>query len=325
MKTYRLKLKPQSSFLTPWQADTIFGSLCWIMAWRKGADALAKFLDEYKNDNPPFVLSDGMPGDLLPAPAYLSLIVKTNDYQKAKSLKKTAWLKPDEFEILREGHFDLDRHESIKPFKPFTTLHSSINRLTGTTGDEGSLFELEEQAFDTEDAKANYLSVYLKIRAGYEDTIMSLFRDLSLSGYGAKKSAGKGSFEIIDGLEPFDTFDGLGNANGFVSLSNFVPSKHDPTEGFYRTIVKYGKLGGEYTFSGNPFKKPLVMLCAGSSFYTQGQVRPYYGRMIESIAPSKPEVVQYGYAFAVPVAIDLGSAGGDMINEFTDKSSIRGF
>ncbi len=305
MKTYRLKLKPQSSFLTPWQADTIFGSLCWIIAWRKGADALAQFLNEYKSGNPTFILSDGMPGDLLPAPVHLPLIVKTDDYQKVKSLKKTAWLKPDEFELLRKGQFDLQHHETIKPFKPFTTLHSSINRLTGTTGDEGSLFELEEYALDKNDTKADYLSVYLKIRTGHEDAIMSLFKDLSLSGYGAKKSAGKGNFEIIGGLEEFKGFDVFNEANAFIALSNFVPAPKDPTDGYYKTIVKYGKLGGEYTFSGNPFKKPLMMLTTGSAFRTKESPKPYYGRMVADIAPAMSEVVHYGYAFAVPTTINI--------------------
>lgn len=306
MKTYRLKLKPQSSFLTPLHADTVFGSLCWIMAWRRGKDELAKFLDEYKDGNPAFILSDGMPGDLLPAPIHLPLIVNTDDYQEAKSLKKTAWLKPDEFEMLRRGQFDVRQHENIKPFKPFTTLHSSINRLSGTTGDEGLLFELEEYALNTRESRSDHISIYLKIKDGYEDMVMSLFRDLSLSGYGSKKSVGKGSFDIIGGLDEFKRFEAFDSSNAFISLSNFVPAPDDPTEGYYKTIVKYGKLGGEYTFSGNPFKKPILMLGTGSIFFTNGVLKPYYGRVIECIAPAIPNVVHYGYAFAVPSYLRLG-------------------
>jgi CRISPR-associated protein Csm4 len=307
MRTYRLKLKPKSSFITPWQADTIFGSLCWIMAWRKGAESLTQFLSEYRKGNPCFILSDGMPGDLLPAPVYLPLILKTDDYQKAKSLKKTAWLRPDEFEMLRKGNFELEGHESIKPFKTFTTLHSSINRLTGTTGDEGSLFELEEYVFDFKAAKADYISVYLKIREGFEDMVMSLFRDLALSGYGAKKSAGKGSFEIMGELVEFKNFDAFKEANAFVTLSNFVPAPDDPADGYYRTMVKYGKLGGEYTFTDNPFKRPIVMITTGSTFLVKETYKPYYGCMIINIAPSRPEIIHYGYAFAVPVSLRLNA------------------
>lgn len=304
MKTCCLKIKPHSSFLTPWQADTIFGSLCWIMAWREGEDALKQFLEEYKNGNPVFVLSDGMPGDLLPAPAHLSLMRKQSDsledYQKGKKLKKILFLTPDEFDAIRNGKMEIQQREDIKTLKNFTTLHSSINRISGTTGDEGSLFELEEYAVES---KLETISIYLKIRNGWEEKVFSLFKDLSLIGYGRKKSIGKGSFEIIGSPEPFNKFDNFEGANGFISLSNFVPAKDDPIEGFYKTTIKYGKLGGEFTFSGKPFKKPLMMLITGSSFRVKGNIKPFYGRIVEGIAPAKPEVIHYGYAFAVPIKI----------------------
>ncbi len=304
MKTYRLKVKPQSSFLTPWQADTIFGNLCWIMAWREGEDVLKKFLSEYKNGNPAFVLSDGFPGDLLPTPVHLSLMEQKGEsfeaYKKAKELKKVSWLSPDVFESVRKGNLDIEPAERAESFKTFTTLHSSINRVTGTTGEEGSLFELPEYAVEQ-----NEISIYLKIKDGWVEKVSSLFKDLSLTGYGKKKSVGKGAFEIIGQLELFDRFDDFNGSNGFMSLSNFVPAKNDPTDGFYKTLVKYGKLGGEFTFCGKPFKKPLMMLTTGSSFRVNGKINRFYGRMVAGIAPAKPEVVQYGYAFAVPVVISI--------------------
>ncbi|MFH1096465.1 MAG: hypothetical protein V1749_03065 [Candidatus Desantisbacteria bacterium] len=306
MKTYCLKIKPQGSFLTPWQADTIFGNLCWIMAWREGTDVLKDFLDEYKNGNPAFVLSDGMPGDLLPVPAHLSLMKQKEEgsaaYQKAKELKKIAWLTPESFDSVRRGNLEIELTEKNKPLREFTTLHSSINRMTGTTGEEGSLFELEEYILEE---MYQTINIYLRIRDGWEEKVFSLFKDLSLTGYGKRKSIGKGAFEIISQLEPFDGFNNFDDANGFMTLSNFVPAKHDPTDGFYKTMVKYGKLGGEFTFCGSPFKKPLMMLTAGSSFIVQGNVKPFYGRMIEGIAPAMPEVVHYGYAFAIPIIINI--------------------
>lgn len=304
MKTYRLKIKPHSSFLTPWQADTIFGSLCWVMAWCEGEKVLQSFLEEYKNGNPSFVLSDGMPGDLLPAPAHLSLLEQKGEgfetYQKAKMLKKIAWLPLETFQSVRNGNLKLEQAEKAETFKVFTTLHSSINRITGTTGEEGSLFELEEYA-----SALNEISIYLKIKDGQEEKVFSLFKNLSLIGYGKKRSVGKGAFEIIGKLEPFDRFKDFSGANGYVSLSNFVPAQDDPTDGFYKTLIKYGKLGGEFTFCGKPFKKPMVMLTAGSSFKVDGNIKPFYGRIVKEIAPAKPEVVHYGYAFAVPVKIDF--------------------
>lgn len=301
MKTYRLKIEIKSTFLTPWQADTIFGSLCWIIAWRKGEDGLRQFLDEYREGTPPFILSDGLPGDLLPAPAHLALSgERAKDYEEfreGKELKKIEWLDPETFKAVRQGELTITPDVAdLKAVKAVTTLHSTINRITGTTGDKGSLYELQEFTHEQE-----YISIYLKIRDGQEDLALSLFKDLSLTGYGKKKSVGKGAFEIIGELESFNGFDDFEGANGYVALSNFVPAKSDPTVGYYKTMVKYGKLGGEYAFCGKPFKKPLVMLTAGSSFKTSESIKPFYGRMIEEIAPAKPEVVHYGYAFAVPI------------------------
>lgn len=305
MKTYRLKIKPHSSFLTLWQADTIFGNLCWIMAWREGEDALKEFLEDYKNGNPAFVLSDGLPGDLLPSPAHLSLVKQKEDsfdaYKKAKELKKVSWLSPDVFDSVRKGNLEIEPSEAFKTFRTLTTLHSSINRISGTTG-EGSLFELEEHALSESE---QFISIYLRIKDGWEDRVFALFKDLSLTGYGKKKSVGKGAFDIIGQLEPFDNFNDFDGSNGFMSLSNFVPATHDPTDGFYKTLVKYGKLGGEFTFCGKPFKKPLMMLTTGASFYTKEKLKPFYGRMVKDIAPAKPEVVQYGYAFSVPAIINV--------------------
>lgn len=308
MKTYRLNLKPLSSFLTPWQADTIFGSLCWLMTQREGENALLEFLQEYKNGQPAFILSDGMPGEYLPIPDHLSVVTSKgnslHEFQNAKKLKKTLWVKAEAFEAIRKGQIAVQIEARIKAFKAATTLHSSINRMSGTTGDEGSLFELEEYALETKGAINETISIYIKIREGWQDKVFSLFKDLSLSGYGKKKSVGKGSFKIIGDLEDISgKFSALEKANGFISLSNFVPAKNDPTEGFYKTFVKYGKLGGEFTFCGKPFKKPLMMIKAGAVFMTDGPPKDFYGRMIEGISDEKKAVVQYGYAFAVPITL----------------------
>ncbi|KWT94951.1 type III-A CRISPR-associated RAMP protein Csm4 [Candidatus Magnetominusculus xianensis] len=301
MNTYRLRIKLKGSFITPLQADTIFGSLCWIMAWSEGQDAVKEFLSGYINGKPAFVLSDGMPGDLLPAPAHLSLSAQKEgmgfeDYNKTKEIKKVQWLLPNVFEKVRNGNFDIEPCGRLKTFKSFTTLHSSVNRITGTTAEGGNLFELSEYA-----AEQDEISIYIKIRDGWEEKVSSLLNELSKTGYGKKKTSGKGAFEIIK-FEPFK-FNDVNGADGFMSLSNFVPAQCDPTEGFYKIFVKYGKLGGEFTFCGRPFKKPLIMLTAGSSFRVKEEIKPYYGRMVKDISPAKPQVVHYGYAFSIPVVI----------------------
>ena len=159
---------------------------------------------------------------------------------------------------------------------------------------------MEETYFD--DSTYEYISIYMKIDMEWYDVIRALVEVISYSGYGKKKSSGKGAFEIID-FEEFNGFTDSDDANAFVSLSNFVPSADDPVDGFYHIFIKYGKLGEEYAYSSMPFKKPLVMLKAGSVLRTDKKPKDYYGTIVQNLVPAKPEVVQYGYAFALPIRL----------------------
>lgn len=65
-------------------------------------------------------------------------------------------------------------------------------------------------------------------------------------------------------------------------------------------MVKYGKLGREFASNEYPFKKPLIMLKAGSSFYINGY-KEVYGRMIENVSVREEPILHYGLAFSLPV------------------------
>ncbi len=134
----------------------------------------------------------------------------------------------------------------------------------------------------------------------WKGRVVDLLKEVAKSGYGRKKSIGKGQFSVEEVSE--FCFPEIKDANGFVALSNFCPAESDPTEGLYKTLVKYGKLGEEFTFCGNPFKRPLLMIKAGSVFKTEGKPKEFYGRIVqEGISPAKPEVVHYAYTFAVAI------------------------
>jgi len=297
MKTYRIKLKTKSSVLTPFQADTIFGHLCWMIKYLDGEDALKKFLEPFKSGRPPFVISDGFPGDYLPKPLSLEINAPVN---RRKEIKKQDYLHPKDFHLAQQGIIP-DTFISLpdEAIRSVISTHNTINRLTNTTGEEGGVYSLPEKVVPE-------VSIYLKeFSDGWKDKVVDLLKELSKSGYGKKKSIGKGQF-YVTGVEEFD-FLSINNADGFVTLSNFCPSKTDPTEGIYKIFVKYGKLGEEFTFSGNPFKKPLLMIRVGSVFKTGSPPRQYYGQMVEQIAQAKPEVVQYAYAFAVSLKYPLAN------------------
>jgi CRISPR-associated protein Csm4 len=320
MLTYRATLQPRSATLSPWQADTLFGHLCWLLLYQEGEAALNDFLDRYRQRDPPLLFSNGFPGDRLPrplVPARRTVTERTKGAQihamrEAKAGKGVRWVNLDEFNVFRRGE-----HVVLGPRPPLvdhrTVLKNQINRITfGTTPVEeeiggGNLYNADELAFvDTSGLKRVGLNVSLYVMAQDEewaDKAEDMLEWLSQGGYGAKKAVGYGHFELAR-WEPFSGFDvSPPEANGFISLSNWVPASGDPTDGFYTTMVKYGKLGEELAHSENPFKFPLIMLTAGSSFYADAPIREWYGRLVEKVAPSDERVVQYAYAFAVPARL----------------------
>jgi len=287
----------------------LFGHWCWLIRYEEGEAALRTFLDPYRAGEPPIVLSNGFPGDWLPRPIlpprlHVPSRKKTDQVramQAAKAGKSVRFVSLDEFNALRRGdEVLLTISPTIVMRRP--VLKNLINRLTGTIasfeieGEEvgGRLFDRQELAYvDRSDLIPKPLDVSIYVKVADEESATraeDLFRRLARSGYGAKKAVGYGQFEVVE-FERFDGFAELDDANGFISLSNWVPARDDPQVGFYNTLVKYGKLGEELAVSENPFKFPLTMLTAGSSFYTEGEVKDYYGRLVTGIAPAAPEVV----------------------------------
>jgi CRISPR-associated protein Csm4 len=291
MKLFQIKIKNLSRILTPFQADTLFGHLCWVVAHKEGDKELEIFLEPFKKGEPPFVITDGFPGDFLPKP--LSAEFNIDKPEDRKKWKKVDFLTFQDFNLLRMGKEC--EPKIIENLITFISMpHNTINRLTNTTLSEGGIYSLEE-------INVSNITIYLKVVSDeWKNRVVELFRELSKIGFGRKKSIGKGQFSVLE-VSEFN-FPRLEKANGIVTLSNFCPADNDPIEGLYKTFVKYGKLGEEFTFCGNPFKKPLVMIKTGSVFKTDGQPKEFYGRVVQDkIAPAKPEVIQYAYAFPVPI------------------------
>jgi CRISPR-associated protein Csm4 len=311
MRIYRLSILPTSLQLTRWQADTLFGTLCWALRHRDGEEKLKQFLEPFLAGEPPFLLSDWMPAGYLPLPFHVRLMqsekrMDVEAYRKLKALKKVRHLSEEGFAKACRGELVEVEEEARELIVAAPQLHACINRATGTTtgGDEeagASLFELHGWV---PGRASTGISVYIADRTGRGiDLVVELMRDVELSGFGKKKSSGMGAFKIEGNPVEWEPPSTNGKANGFVSLSGFVPARNDPTMGFWQILVKHGKLGEEYAVGGDPFKYPWIVLEAGSSFFTADVPREFYGRMLERISPKCPQVVQYGYAFPIPMVI----------------------
>jgi CRISPR-associated protein Csm4 len=147
MNLYRLRLNIHSSWLTPWQADTMSGLLCWTLARTEGADVLRReILDPAARGSPPFVLSDAFPAGLLPVPAVLRAMPWPEEQRKR--VKRARWLLAEDFYKLQKGV--LPPAERLLPddevHQKLLNLRNKLDRTSGTTGaaGEGGLFSVEE-------------------------------------------------------------------------------------------------------------------------------------------------------------------------------------
>ena len=302
MNLFRAKFKLKGWVASAWQSDTIFGHLCWGMRYLHGEDELKDFLRLYDAGTPPLLVSNGFPGELLPNPIMppssigrtLPLGEQRERFRHYKQTKHIRYVTPAEFSraINGEAVTPLAQTEPKETFR--ITLKNQLNRLSGTTDEEHPLYNFEEHYWPE-------ITVYLKVSADFVDMARRLFQYIADTGYGKRKSVGYGQIEAVS----FDTFDGLNRpqkANGFVTLSNFVPAANDPINGWWNMIVKYGRMGEEWASGDNAFKKPLLMLEAGSTFL-DSPPREYYGCLVRNLNPVYNQAVQYAFALPVPMVI----------------------
>lgn len=177
--------------------------------------------------------------------------------------------------------------------------HNTVNRRRNMviTG----LFTQEENFYPRDSRK---FEIYVRTNHFSRKDLEKIFAFIGEQGYGKDKSTGKGHFSstVRDGNELVEN----GNPNGFMTLSSFIPTGGDPTDGFYSPLHKYGKLGGLFAkgiLDGNPFKTPLIMFAAGSTFRDNGY---YHGKTYGSILGGvhRNDRIRH-YAHAYPLGIRL--------------------
>lgn len=144
MKAYKISLRINSGILTPFKADTIFGHLCWVVAHKIGEKGLQEFLEPFKQGNPPFVLSDGFPGELLPKP--LSADFNVEGAEARKGLRKIDFVLPEDFDLIRNAR---KFHPSILSpgLDTYLRSHNTISRLTNSALAEGGVYSLKQTFF----------------------------------------------------------------------------------------------------------------------------------------------------------------------------------
>jgi CRISPR-associated protein Csm4 len=329
LKIHRLNIEPGSPFTTPLQSDTLFGHLAWAIVYGEGEDKLKEVLAEFNLDEPPFLLSEAFPEEMLPVPILPPLTQKERcalartRYQNAsiatlrqlsedlKRVRKRKYLSVDKFcrvahnlDSLALARSLLDTIDQVHSKEEVRT-HVTINRLTGTAT-EGALFD-RKQTFYTPGCR---LTIWLKFRdISWKDDVYRWFKLVAADGFGRRKCIGLGHFRVVGDIIE-EEFPAVTDPNAFMSLSSYVPRADDPCAGYYQYLVKRGKLGASLALGGKVWKRPALMFSPGSVFRIDGELRYSYGGLIHNIHSDYPEVVQYAFAFPLPLRI--GQHGGSL-------------
>ncbi|MGQ9546578.1 MAG: type III-A CRISPR-associated RAMP protein Csm4 [Dehalococcoidia bacterium] len=329
MKLHKLTIEPKSPFITPLQSDTLFGHVAWAILYQDGEQRLAQVLREFGQDEPPFLLSEAFPEGMLPVP-----ILPPLTYQETQTLAQKLYgsisvttmvsLSEELKKVSKRKYMDVGTLRSIAGnLSPLTlarallqskatpnrcsedkvTMHVTINRLTGTAG-EGALFDHRQTFY----APGSRLTIWIKLRhVSWKDDLCRWFKLVAADGFGKRKSTGLGSFdlsEIAEGELP-----SAPDPNAFMTLSSYVPAPRESCSGYYRYIIKRGKLGGALALGEKVWKTPLLMFSPGSIFYTNGSLRHCYGSLVPKVHSSHADVVQYALALPLPVRIEPPQGG----------------
>lgn len=301
MKLYQCKITPLSSFATALKGDTIFGQICWAIAYKFGKNELENLLKSYEKE-PFLIVSDGFAPNFLPKPKAPSFILGEDALTKKQNRDKK-WL---DIHALQNGKFNQAKSDDEIGYKiiSYNSVKNQINYTTNTTGEGFSPYEIMEfnlpitQIYfllDTNKFSANNLAIALEL--------------LSQMGYGKKSTIGKGRFEFAQELspvlEPFITA-----SNSFITLSPCV-IEGDYDECYYEPFTRFGKHGAQLA-TKNPFKKPILMadsaafITPKSSKLNSVKSKGYIGKAVANISSSQPNSFSQGYAIIISTAKEVG-------------------
>lgn len=330
MDTFKLTLELRSPLGTPLAADTLFGHLCWGIVYHEGQQALAQFLQQMDSPEPPLVISDPLPAGFLPTPslpapppAWMAPLAKTlgkadkqvdkgewiDGHDILKKWLKRRWIADDDFAAVVDsfGWQDIIQKwmktgtgkdlPGPPAAKNAPVAHNTINRLTNHTLDEGGLF------FQKNTYHAGNPRYDLWVRSTLPlDRVRQLLEWALEGGYGRDASVGLGHLVITDAAPA--NLPAAKQPNAMLTLGPCTPAPDDPTQGHWKVLTRFGKLGGPWAKSDDqqnntPFKYPLLMLETAAVLF--GPPRPFIGRIVHNVHPVRSEVVHYGYALTIPV------------------------
>jgi len=344
VKVYEIILKPITGFGTPLKGDTIFGHFCWQLAYDPSLCNMP-FSDAIKlyPEKPFSVFSSAYPrlctgaeityalrAPAIPLDRLFELPKeKSHRLEKSKEYKARRWmLVRAEKRIIcfRNMEFQNDTglfekflagatNDTKRIFKrtrskllveEFTQTHNSINRITGTTGEEGfAPFSIDQVIFAPEMELALFIGIDEELMT-IKQVLTGLER-IGESGFGKDATTGLGRFRVGEAKAIELAEMGSATPNACYTLGPCVPQKGAFNDSFFLPFTRFGRHGDALAKSGNPFKAPVVMADEAAVFKpTNADIfkKPYIGTAVGGLSKAEPATVAQGYSLYVPVKME---------------------
>lgn len=317
MALYRYHITPLSAFATPMRSDTLYGHLLWAAAMLHGEQKVTELIAAFAGEEPPFVVSSALPGGRLPLPPLPGIPRQRFKEQFAqqgqlveilnrfKAFRKQSFWSVAQWQRLNgtlsqemlftewlaaveepAGHDDLpdQLRDEQQP-------HVTIDRQSGSVLDQGGLF------FSTATWYCPGSVLDLYVESVQIELFEELFKHLSLTGFGADRSTGKGHFSFQRDVA-FDPAPFGANGSHRLSLSVCAAADLSGFAGYWNPFVKHGRAWSGFG-EKNPFKKPFFAFAEGSVFARM----PQGGYLLNNIH-SDNELVQIGWPLTIPVTLE---------------------
>lgn len=301
---YRIRLIPKSAFGSPPISDTIFGNLIWSFV-HIGVD-VDKLLSNYVED-PFLVVSDFFIEDLGIAPKIpkiytlgknkeekLDMLINRKEIKSRTHIPLGFLIKGKKLsnKIVLENSRSINKGTYMKSH----LVRCSINRLTGTTGENFSPYSLLEYFYgDT------FFTFYFKCEESFCEKVIDALSYMGQIGFGKDATVGKGKFDVVkDSFEKIEIEDF--SCDGVYTLSNLYMYNIPAKEAFYETFTRFGKHGDILSITGNPFKNPVVTARQGailSGIPYDIMKKGYIGSGIKGLSYHEKTVYQ-GYSLFIP-------------------------
>lgn len=311
MALFRVVLQLDGPLVTPLASGTLFGMVCVAVAERDGEGVLANWLGE---PDRLWGFSDAFPLGLLPRPLSAPAPPPADqDTAVSKALKRHRFVTRDGFLAARDAlsNRTIEPHLRSAASKTVRLAHNTIDRLSGSTPEQGGLFFVDEDwswGIERRDAGAEISTgpdrdLYVEADEAESDRVDTLLAEVGERGFGRKAGLGRGRFHVLSVTRDVELETGPTERRMSLSRGAVTPGMSDVRA---RLAPHFGKAGPQIATGdgASPFKRPLLLTEPGATFVAERSGR--YGSWLTGVHPTRPEIghnafhVTIGFCEAAP-------------------------